>query len=135
VWLEDLSGTLEVVIWNETYVKVANVLTPGAVVAMEGTLDTRDDAVRATAQKVLALSPDAKNGAATPIVLRFPPGTPSNILRDVRDLLASSPGKRVVLLQIEQPGRPAVQIAAGLDCRIDLTPELERKLQPWLPAA
>ncbi|MFL6526673.1 MAG: DNA polymerase III subunit alpha [Chthoniobacterales bacterium] len=135
VWLEDLSGTLEVVVWNETYVKVANVLTPGAVVAMEGTLDTRDDAVRATAQKVLALSPDAKNGAAAPIVLRFPPGTPSNILRDVRDLLASSPGKRVVLLQIEQPGRPAVQIAAGRDCRIDLTPELERKLQPWLPAA
>ncbi|MFL6541597.1 MAG: hypothetical protein ACJ8I9_00380, partial [Chthoniobacterales bacterium] len=60
---------------------------------------------------------------------------PSNTLRDVRDLLASSPGKRVVLLQIEQPGRPAVQIAAGRDCRIDLTPELERKLQPWLPAA
>ena len=134
VWLEDLTGTLEVVVWNETYVKVANVLTPGAVVAIDGSLDTRDDAVRATAQKVQALSPDPKNGAA-PIVLRFPPNTSASILRDVRDLLASSPGKRLVLLQLEQSGRPAVQIAAGQNCCIDLTPELERKLQPWLPAA
>jgi DNA polymerase-3 subunit alpha len=135
VWLEDLTATLEVVIWNETYVKVANILAAGAVVAIDGTLDTRDDAVRATAQKVQALSPDRKNGVAPPIVLHFPAGTSPNILRDVRDLLASSPGNRVVLLQLEQSGGPSVQIAAGQNCRIDLTPELQRKLQPWLPAA
>ena len=51
VFLEDLSGTLEVVLWNETYVPISPALEPGTVIAIRGTLDKRDDTVRATAQK------------------------------------------------------------------------------------
>jgi DNA polymerase-3 subunit alpha len=142
VFLEDLTGTLEVVVWNETYVKVSEVLVPGAVVAIDGTVDMRDDAMRAAAQKVQLLAPDAKetvrgngNGNAPPIVLRFPPDTAPSTLRDVRELLASSPGNRLVVLQLEQLGRAMIEIAAGQNCRIELTPELQSKLQQWLPAA
>ena len=63
VFLEDLTGTLEVVLWNETYVPVADKLEPGTVIAIRGTLDKRDDTVRATAQKVKMLTPES---AATP---------------------------------------------------------------------
>ena len=51
VWLEDLTGTIEVVLWNEVFVKVSDALQVGAVIALKGTLDKRDDTVRATAQK------------------------------------------------------------------------------------
>jgi len=55
VFLEDLSGTIEVVLWNETYVPVASALELGTVIAIRGTLDKRDENVRATAQKVKVL--------------------------------------------------------------------------------
>ena len=58
VWLEDLTGTLEVVLWNETYTPVASDLELGKVIAIRGKLDRRDDTVRATAQKVRLLTPD-----------------------------------------------------------------------------
>ncbi|MEP6776883.1 MAG: DNA polymerase III subunit alpha [Chthoniobacterales bacterium] len=146
VFLEDLTGSLEVVLWNEVYVMVSESLTLGRVIEIQGTLDKRDDAMRATAQKVNLLAPDARNDpaapdptaserAAQPLVLRIPAGTSPAQLRDVRDLLASSPGTRDVVLQFEQPGGKPVEITAGNDCRVELTPELQQKLQPWFAAA
>ena len=52
VWLEDLTGTLEVVIWNELYLECAEKLVPGNVVGIRGKLDLRDESLRATAGKI-----------------------------------------------------------------------------------
>src|SRR3981081_3219093 len=52
VWMEEGTGTLEVVIWNEVYVQVSDALATGRVVAIQGTLDARGDSLRATAQKM-----------------------------------------------------------------------------------
>ena len=57
VWLEDLTATLEVVLWNEVYTTISDALVPGRVIAVQGTLDKRDDALRAVAQKVKVLAP------------------------------------------------------------------------------
>ena len=102
VFLEDLTGTLEVVLWNETYVPVAHALEPGTVIAIRGTIDKRDDTIRATAQKVKVLTPETRgvvpnkttngsetNGSArvredTPITLRFAAGIGADELRTVR---------------------------------------------------
>ena len=141
VWLEDLTGTLEVVLWNEVYVKISDALMPGRVIAIQGTLDKRDDAMRATAQKVKALTPgkavvgktsepQPRNGAA--IVLRFTEQATSQELQAVREILADSPGERPVQLRFDRPGGAALQIDAGTDLRVDLTAELKTKLAPWL---
>ncbi len=78
VWLEDLTGTLEVVLWNEVYVNVSDALVPGKVIAIQGTLDKRDDTVRATAQKVKVLTAiDAKwRGRPTARIRRPVPKRP-----------------------------------------------------------
>ena len=70
-----------------------------------------------------------------PVVLRIPAGTSAVQLRDVRDLLATSPGTREVILQLACSGSPDVQMTAGEDCRVELTAELEARLRPWLAAA
>ncbi|HEX4667417.1 MAG TPA: OB-fold nucleic acid binding domain-containing protein, partial [Chthoniobacterales bacterium] len=148
VFVEDLTGTLEVVLWNETYVPVASLLEPGKVIAIRGTIDKRDDTVRATAQKVKLLKPDSElpneksNGAETngaarvredrPIILRFAAGAEAEELRGVRDLLASSPGAQPVTLMLTSEKGQIVRIEAGEPCGIELTPELERQLAPWL---
>jgi DNA polymerase-3 subunit alpha len=142
VFLEDLSGTLEVVLWNETYVTVASALEPGTVIAVRGTLDKRDDTIRATAQKVKVLTPETvemppTNGSARiqeeeQITLRFGAGIGSEELRTVRDILASSPGSRPVTLLLTSCEGETVQIETGETCRIALTPGLEEQLARWL---
>ncbi|MBA2433801.1 MAG: DNA polymerase III subunit alpha, partial [Chthoniobacterales bacterium] len=116
VFVEDLTGVVEVVLWNETYVPVASLLEPGKVIAIRGTVDKRDDSVRATAQKVRLLNPEAAppeetNGSGhehtaprvredRPITLRFAAGIAADELRAVREILASSPGAQPVTLML-----------------------------------
>jgi DNA polymerase-3 subunit alpha len=154
VFVEDLSGTLEVVLWNETYVPVASALDPGVVLSIRGTIDRRDETVRATAQKVKVLKPDAAlpndigngngngNGAQPdesarvreeePITLRFAADAAVDELRTVRNILASSPGVRPVSLMLTTRSGETVRIDAGEPCRVDLTPALREQLGRWI---
>ena len=63
VWLEDLMDALEVVVWNEVYLKVSDILVPGRVVELKATLDRRDEMLRATAVEIKPLAPVKSNGA------------------------------------------------------------------------
>src|SRR4051812_17457879 len=155
VWLEDLTSTLEVVLWNEVYVRVAESLVLGRVIAVQGTLDRRDDALRAVAQKAKILSatagptqqPNESNGNGhgngngngngnghaekeSPLILSFLPTTTGEELRQVQTMLAGSPGTRPVRLILGRADGGFVQLDPNL--QIDLTPELRDKLAPWL---
>jgi DNA polymerase-3 subunit alpha len=146
VWVEDLTGTLEVVLWNESYVPIANRLEAGTVIAIRGTIDKREDSVRATAQKAKVLNPagvaeaesapnEGKTEAAvemTPLTLRFGVGSAAHELNTVREILASSPGAQPVKLQFTRENGKTVWIDAGERCRVELTPAIEKQLAPWL---
>jgi DNA polymerase-3 subunit alpha len=144
VWIEDLTGTLEVVIWNEVYIQVSEMLETGRVVALSGTLDKRDEALRATAQKVKVLTSQNANGLPKSngesanakdepaVLLQFSVGTTSDELREVRQILASSPGPQRVQLVFDRPTGNPLRVDAGADCRINLTHDLEEKLSRWL---
>src|SRR6184192_2324463 len=62
VRLEDLLDILEVVVWNELYLKVSDVLVPGRVVELKGTLDRRDEMLRATAVEIKPVAAGRPNG-------------------------------------------------------------------------
>ncbi|MFN2621533.1 MAG: DNA polymerase III subunit alpha [Chthoniobacterales bacterium] len=145
VFLEDLTATLEVVLWNEVYTTVAEALVLGRVLAVHGTLDRRDDALRAVAQRakilttksIAAALPNESNGhgnghseTESPLVLSFSPATTGEELRQVQMILAGSPGTRSVRLMLCRADGGFVQMDANL--RINLTPELREKLAPWL---
>jgi DNA polymerase-3 subunit alpha len=145
VFLEDLTATLEVVLWNEVYTTVAEALVLGRVLAVHGTLDRRDDALRAVAQRakilttksIAAALPSESNGhgnghteTESPLVLSFSPATTGEELRQVQTILAGSPGTRSVRLMLCRADGGFVQMDANL--RINLTPELREKLAPWL---
>ncbi|MEY2540779.1 MAG: polymerase subunit alpha, partial [Verrucomicrobiota bacterium] len=146
VWIEDLTGTLEVVIWNDVYVSLSDALELGRVIAIQGTIDKRDESVRATAQKVKVLTLDRTNGAAAngnarsptalqeepAVLLKFSPATTAEDLREVREILASSPGPRPVQLIFDRAGANPLRVAAASDFHVDLTNDLETKLARWL---
>jgi DNA polymerase-3 subunit alpha len=148
VLLEDLTATLEVVLWNEVYTTVAEALVLGRVLAVTGTLDKRDDSLRAVAQRAKVLStvagqtrlPNESNGNGngssakeSPLVLSFSSGATSDELRQVQTVLASSPGTQPVRLIFCRADGGFVNMDANI--RINLTPELRDKLAPWLPSA
>ena len=145
VLLEDLTATLEVVLWNEVYVTVSEALALGRVIAVQGTLDKRDDALRAVAQKVRVLStgngqsrsPNEANGngyveAEAPLVLRFSCSANVDEFRQVQAVLAASPGTRPVRLMFSRPDGESLQMEAGTNLRVNVTKELHEKLAPWL---
>lgn len=137
VWIEDLTGTLEVVIWNEVYLQVADALAPGRVIAIQGTIDTRGESVRATAQKVrvLANGNGQSTGASSEeaiVLLRFSAEATKEELREVREILASSPGERPVQLLFDRAEGDPFRLDAGPQFRVELTRALEEKLARWL---
>ena len=144
IWMEDLSGTIEVVIWNDIYVKVSDALALGRVVEIQGTVDTRGDSVRATAQKVKVLDADKTNVATSAnegstsafkkpaVLLQFSPAATNEELREVREILARFPGQRPVQLLFERPTGNSLRVDAGADLRVNLTRDLEEKLSRWL---
>ena len=146
VFVEDLTGTLEVVVWNEVYSKVGDDLVAGRAIGLQGTLDKRDDTIRATAQKLKVLKPDPAdvptNGAAKPVpnlrnevvVLRFPPGATSNELQEVRQILSTAPGSAGVRLLFERPDGQLLRLDAGADFRVDPSADLKQKLTRWIAA-
>jgi DNA polymerase-3 subunit alpha len=145
VWLEDLTSTLEVVLWNEVYVKLADSLVLGRVIAVQGTLDRRDDALRAVAQKAKILTAADQTGVpnessngngraddSPPVVLYFPSTAGAEEFRQVQSLLAASPGLCPVRLVFCRADGESLEMDAGQNLRIKLTPELREKLASWL---
>ncbi len=141
VWVEDLLDILEVVVWNELYLKVSDVLMPGRVVELKGTLDRRDEMLRATAVEIKPLAPVKPNGATersedasqvSAILLRFPSGTTGDELRQVRNILVRSPGRHPVQLLFDRDNGNSLRFDAGAEFRVDVTPDLEQKLSRWL---
>ncbi len=144
VWIEDLNDMLEVVVWNEVYVKTSEALTAGRVVEISGTLDKRDDGLRATAQEIKTLASGKTNGAnesATDtaqeeaVLLQFSPATTGVELREVREILASSPGRRPVQLVFDRANGNSLRLDAGTEFRVNLTHDLEARLSRWLVTA
>jgi len=141
VWLEDLMDVLEVVVWNEVYLKVSDILVPGRVVELKATLERRDEMLRATAVEIKPLAAARPNGAIersedasqiSAIRLRFSSATTSDELRQVRNILVSSPGRHPVQLLFDRDNGNSLRLDAGTDFRVDLTPDLAEKLSRWL---
>jgi len=145
VFLEDLTGTLEVVLWNELFVKIGDDLALGRVISVQGTLDKRDDGLRAVAQRAKllhrpeagAISPNESNGnglfeTGAPLVLYFAATASADELRRVQTILAASPGPSPVRLRFSRADGESLLIDAGNNLRVQMTPELNEQLAPWL---
>jgi DNA polymerase III subunit alpha len=139
VWIEDRADMLEVVVWNDVYLKVSGALEAGCVVEIKGTLDKRDEIPRAVAQEIKTLSPRKPNGATegstdqeSAVLLQFSSATTGDELREVHRLLASSPGRRPVRLLFDRANGHTLRLDAGAEFCVNLTRELEEKLSRWL---
>jgi len=135
---------LEVVVRNEVYLKVSEALAAGRVVEVKGTLDKREEALRATALEIRLLAPVKTNGSKeestdasqeAAVLLQFSTSITGDELREVRKILVSSPGRRPVQLLFDRANGNSLRLDAGTDFRVNLTPDLKEKLSRWLVMA
>jgi DNA polymerase-3 subunit alpha len=135
IMLEDLSGTMEAMVWNDVYTKSAHLLEPGKIVAVSARVDKRGEELRVVINDVKALKPKADapvNGG--PLRLRLELGTlRSQDLEELRDILGASPGEQPVELEFSDSGGRRMVIEAGASHRVRLTPELQARLGSRFP--
>jgi len=97
--------------------------------------------VRATAVEMKPLAAARSNGTAeisedalqtSAICLRFSSATTGDELRQVRNILVSSPGRHPIQLLFDRGDGNSLRLDAGREFRVDFTPQLAEKLSRWL---
>ena len=134
VTLEDLEGSVEVLVFPSAYQSVGHLLAEDAVVLVRGRVTRRDEAVSLAALDVTL--PDLSRGARGPLLLRLPDRSvnPPLVAR-LREVLRAHPGTTEVQLAVSSRGRVRLlRLDDGL--RVAPTTELMADLKELLgPAA
>jgi DNA polymerase-3 subunit alpha len=143
VILEDLTGSVEVMVWNETFAKSTRLLELGKAVAITARVDKREETARLAASDIRPL-PSSTNGATppngsatpVPVLLRFQhPRTTELQLIELKETLTRHPGPRPVHVEFVNAEGRKLLMKLGAQDGIDLGPELQSRLGEWLVSA
>ncbi|RFC43354.1 MAG: DNA polymerase-3 subunit alpha [Verrucomicrobia bacterium] len=132
VTLEDLSDSVEVMIFGEAYTNGALHIETGKLVAIEAKVEVREDeGVRVMANEVKPLRRPVE--VARPVHLKLAWETTSEAeLLEIREALGSSPGMRPVVLQFEHGDGRKIRVHPAEQYRVDWVPALEARLERWV---
>ncbi len=131
VVLEDLTGSLEIMIWNETFTKSQAHLVQGNVVSITGRLDQREEAPRLVANEVKPLKKPAP--LEKTVVLTFDRSrTTEGDLVTVREVVQRFPGSRRLEIRFFDDEGNRLRMMAGDEFRVGWNAEMEKELAPWL---
>jgi DNA polymerase-3 subunit alpha len=131
VVLEDLTGSLEVMIWSEAFTKSQAHLVQGNVVTISGRLDQREEAPRLSANEVKPIKKPAP--VEKPVVLSFDrEQTTEADLQTVRAVIERFPGSRRLEFQFVDPSGLRLRMLAGREFCVGWNDEVAKELSPWL---
>ena len=124
--IEDLSGTLEVAIWNDVFNKCAAILEIGRAVTIAGRLDKREETPRISAAEVTPLK---RGPRAEPLVfsLRRERVTEGDLYQ-LQEVIRRFPGPRDLQLDFANGEGSHVRMQLGPEYRIDPQPRLKTEL-------
>lgn len=127
--LEDLTGSVEAMVWNDVFTKAVKHLEVGQIVAIAGRIDKRGEELRVSVSEVSPLRAPKAAPASDPVRLQFQlESLPTDRLGRVRDLLSASPGEQPVELEFHRADGSRLLIHAGPSWRVRWTPELQSRI-------
>jgi DNA polymerase-3 subunit alpha len=116
--LEDLNGTVEVIVFPDLYKTAAALITPDSTVQVTGTLDRGEKATRIKATRLAGLA-DLQTSAYSRVSIQVLSGEASSqSLHQLRDILRRHPGPCPVYLTVTIPDHSESMIAVGSDLRV-----------------
>jgi DNA polymerase-3 subunit alpha len=118
VSLEDLEGSIEVMMFSSAYQLASHLLQNDAIVLIKGRLRRRDDRIELSGSDVTV--PDLTEGPAGPVVITMPVNrcTPPTV-EQLREVLRTHPGMTEVQLRLQASQRTTLM---RLDDRLRVTP-------------
>jgi DNA polymerase III subunit alpha len=140
VTLEDLSGSIEVLVFPDTYSALPRPLDVGEVLVVSGSLNRRDDQPAFRASQVLWL-PEAYDQLLRELVLQLPLEDWLDPVRwsDLRELVMEAPGPVKLRLACSRANgdgkRSAVELAPADHYGVAWTPEFKARMETFLGGA
>lgn len=116
ITLEDEDGTVEVLVFPETYRNMEGVLVKDALVAVKGTVDSTEKGVKIVSKEVSLLEDMIARRSPQKVELTVPPAASVEDLRKLRELVSEYNGRKgrcQVYLRIETDGS-VVDIVTGV---------------------
>ena len=133
VSLEDLEGVVEVMVWPNTFTKVATLLNEDAIVLMKVRIEKRDD----EGPRVAALevsTPDVSAAFTGPVTVYIPESrVNSAVMESLRQILSAHPGTTQVNLTVIQADK-FVSVKTDDKLRVSPSPSLFGDLKALLGA-
>lgn len=133
VSLEDLEGVVEVMVWPNTFTKVATLLNEDAIVLMKVRIEKRDD----EGPRVAALevsTPDVSAAFTGPVTVFIPESRVNSAVMDsLRQILSAHPGTTQVNLTVIQADK-FVSVKTDDKLRVSPSPSLFGDLKALLGA-
>ncbi|ABK52827.1 DNA polymerase III, alpha subunit [Acidothermus cellulolyticus 11B] len=133
VTLEDLDGSIEVLVFPQTYERFATVLTQDAIICVRGRLNRRDDVPTVVASDIVV--PDLSGAQRAPLVLQLPASRcVPPVVEKLREVLSTHPGTTEVQLALRNGNRTTI-LRLDDRLRVDPTPALMGDLKELLGPA
>jgi len=128
--LEDDSGTLEFMAWDESFSKNESILKPGTVISCNARITPRDGEIRTMGSDFKALTPKPSK---KPLRLRIDRTLLSEAdLPAITAAIKRHPGKRTLVLEIITPSGSTFPLQLGSDFSVAQEESLRIALEPWL---
>jgi len=132
--LEDLYGTVEVVVFPDLYKSSQNVLLTDTPLIIAGTLDKSEQGNKIKAVRLHLLTEVKKRGT-TRMDIRFnATGLTQDDLIKVKDILLRYNGNIPVYLRLQNPSRPDSLISVGREIRVNPSEDLIGEIESVLGA-
>jgi DNA polymerase-3 subunit alpha len=130
--LEDLSGTVEVVVFPDLYKTSQHLLLTDTPLIIAGQLDKNEQENKIKAVRLHLLTEVKKRGT-TRMDIRFSAtGLTQEDLIKVKELLLKYPGSIPVYLRLQNPSRPDSLISVGREIRINPSEQLISEIEAVL---
>jgi DNA polymerase III subunit alpha len=144
--LEDLTGSVDLTIFNETMEECAEALEPDSIVLVKGKFEQKDQRgativvssvakFAPTQEDLEAAEVEAKKVPSTALRLRLDPtAVPASMIGELRDLLVAFPGESEVVIELST-SRGARKLRLGPDYKVARSAGLYAELDQLLGGA
>ncbi len=130
--LEDLKGTVEVLVFPRTFKEVGKHVAEDAIVFIKGILNLREDTPKIIANEVLPLDEARKKYVQALSIKLIATGLEKNTLQQLNEILKKHKGNIPVYLDFTTKEKRQLQLSTGKDISVLPTDELIEEVETLL---
>ena len=132
VTLEDLRGSIELILWPEIYAAIENILSDDEPILVQGTVDSDGNQPKVIAKKVCLLK-EAKEHWQGKVHIRFrTPGLEKDTLISIKKILGKYQGGNEAFLEFLFPDNKVRKLSVGKNLKIKPCDEIIQEIEAVL---